>query len=98
MQKHLVGNYAAASRYGIHLQDVIQFRVLIGKGRRLLGKYCDYLMKDWLHLQGNFFLKYFTSPFRRKQLFLSIVLKVYLCSQAWLSSKLCALFKFVASY
>ena len=98
VQKHLAGNYAAAWSYGMHLQDVIQFQASTGKERRLLGKYCDYLMKDWVHFQGNFFLKYFTSTFRRKQLFVSIVLKVYLCSQAWLSAKPCAWFKFVLSY
>ena len=80
------------------LTGCIQFQASTGKETRLLGKYCDYLMKDWLHLQGNFFLKYFTSPFRRKQLFVSNVLKVNLCSQAWLSAKPCAWFKFVASY
>ena len=98
VQKHLVGNYAAAWRYGMQLQDVIQFQASKGKKRRLLGKYCNYLMEDWLDLQRNFFLKYFTSPFRRKQLFVSIVWKVYLYSQAWLSAKPCAWFKFVASY
>ena len=98
VQKHLVGNYAAVWRYGMHLQDVIQFQASTGKERRLLGKYCDYLMKDWLHLQGSFFLKYFTSPFRRKQLFVGIILKVYLRSQAWLSAKPCAWFKIVGSY
>ena len=63
----------------MHLQDVIQFQASTTKERRLLGKYCDYLMKDWLHLQGNFFLKYFTSPFRRKQLF---VVLFYKCTYA----------------
>ena len=48
----------------MHLQDVIQFQASTGKERKLLGKYCDYLMKDWLHLQGNVFLKYFASPFK----------------------------------
>ena len=46
VQKHLVGNYAAVWRYGMHLQDVIQFQASTGTERRLLGKYCDHLMKD----------------------------------------------------
>ena len=61
-----------------------------GKGKKTTWKVLRLFDEGLATFAKYLFIKYFTSPFRRKQLFVSIVLKVYLCSQAWLSAKPCA--------